>query len=60
MSKIILGSHIEHCESSIFFFGSKISLFFQLKMSIDESDKEILFSYPILPKDPLGFFDVMM
>jgi hypothetical protein len=59
MSKISLGLHIEHRWSS-FCFWNELSLFFQLKMSIDESHKGIFFSCPILPKDPLGFFDVMM
>jgi hypothetical protein len=46
---------------AVFFFGTKFSLFFQLKMSIDEMpQRDFIFSCPILPKEPLGFFGIMM
>jgi hypothetical protein len=53
MSKIILGSHIEHCSNNVF-FGGEISFFFQPKMNNDESHKGIFF--PHFAKGPFRFF----
>jgi len=54
MSKIILGSHIEH-PGAMFFFGAKFRFFFQPKMSIDESHKGIFFFLPHFTKGPPRF-----